>query len=112
MATRTPITIFLGTLTTSGSGMSYMVPANSVLTISAATANNSTATARNMTVNVTPNGGSALALVSALPVPIAGSAPTTLPGIVGQTITAGGKLEMLADAGSAVNVWVSGYLQT
>jgi hypothetical protein len=111
MATRSPITIFLGTLTTAGSGTSYTVPANSLLTISAATLNNTTGTARTSTVQVTPSGGSALPIVSVLPVPAAGAAPTTLTSLVGQTIGAGAKVEALADANSAVNIWVSGYLQ-
>jgi hypothetical protein len=111
MATRTPVTIFLGALTNAAAGTSYTVPANSVLTISAATLNNATPTARTATVQVTPSGGSALGIVSALPVPAAGAAPTTLPGLVGQTLGAGGKIEALADVGAAVNIWVSGYLQ-
>lgn len=111
MATRTPVTIFLGTLSTAAAGMSYTVPANSSLTISAATLNNSTATARTATAQVTPAGGSAVPIVSALPIPASGAAPTTLPGLVGQTLPAGAKLEMLADAGAAVQALVSGYLQ-
>jgi hypothetical protein len=111
MATRTPITVLIHQLTTTASDTSYTVPANSILTISAATLNNSTGTARTATVNITPNGGSALALVSALPVPASGSAPTTVSGLVGQTLTAGGKIEIAADANAAVNAYLSGYLQ-
>lgn len=111
MATRNPVTIFLGTLTNAAAGTSYTVPANSVLTISAATLNNSTGVARTATVQVTPSGGGAFAIVSALPVPAAGAAPTTLPSLVGQTMGAGAKIEALADLGAAVNIWVSGYLQ-
>ena len=111
MATRTPVTIFLKTLSAAATDTSYTVPPNSSLTISAATLNNSTATARTVTAQITPSGGSALPIVSALPVPVAGTAPTTLPGLVGQTLPAGTKLEMLADAAAAVNVLVSGYIQ-
>lgn len=111
MASRTPVTIFLGTLTVTASDTDYTVPANSLLTISAATLNNTTGTARTATVQITPSGGSALPIVSALPVPAAGAAPTTLPGLVGQTLGAGAKIEALADAGAAVNILVSGYLQ-
>ena len=111
MATRTPITVLLKELTTTSTDSAYTVPANSTLTISAFTLNNSTGTARTATVNVTPSGGSAHAMVSALPVPISGNAPTTVPGLVGQTLTAGGKIEIAADANSAVNVYISGYLQ-
>lgn len=111
MATRTPITLILKQLTTTASDAAYTVPANSTLTISAVTFNNSTGTARTATVNVTPNGGSALSMVSSLPIPISGNAPTTVPGLVGQTLTAGGKIEIAADANTAVNAYLSGYLQ-
>lgn len=108
MATRVPVTILLAQIGTSATN--YTVPANSTLTISAATLNNSTATARTATVNVTPSGGSALAVVSALTVPVAGSAPTTVAGLVGQTLGAGGLIAATADANSAVTFWLSGYL--
>lgn len=110
MATRTPIRLILGQLTTSDT--TYTVPANSRVTISATGFNNSTGTARTVTATVTPSGGSAYEAVSALPVPISGNAPTTAPSLVGQTMTAGDVIGIKADANSAVTCWVSGYLQT
>lgn len=110
MATRVPVTVMLAQIGTVAT--TYTVPANSTLTISAATLNNTTSTARTATATVTPSGGSALGILTALPVPISGSAPTTVPGLVGQTLTAGGVLSIVADANSAVTAWISGYLQT
>ena len=114
MATRTPITIFLGTLTTVASASSYTVPAGALLTISAATFNNTTAAGVTVQVDVTPPGGSALPLVGGatdLNIPASGAAPTTVPGLVGQTLAAGGKIEMSASANTSINAWLSGYLQ-
>lgn len=114
MATRNPITIFLGTLTTVASASSYTVPANSVLTISAVTLNNTTAAGVTVEVGITPPGGSALPFVGGttdLNIPASGAAPTTVPGLVGQTLGAGGKVEISAGANASVNAWLSGYLQ-
>ena len=109
MATRIPITIMLTQLGTSDT--TYTVPANSTLTISAATLNNTTAAGVTATVSATPSGGSALGVVSALTVPAAGAAPTTVPGLVGQTLGAGGVLAAKAGSAAAVTLWLSGYLQ-
>lgn len=111
MATRNPIKILLQQLTTSAAGGAYTVPAGSTLTISAATANNVTAGVVTMSGQLTPSGGSALAIISALNIPAAGATPTTLPALVGQTLGAGDKIELWASAGTSINVWVSGYLQ-
>ena len=108
MATRTPITLFLGTLTATAGASAYTVPTGASVTISAATVNNPTGAGVAFSAQVTPSGGSALPMVSGLNIPASGAAPTTLPGLVGQTIGAGGKLEM---AGLALNAWISGYLQ-
>ena len=111
MATRNPIRVLLQTLTTSAAGGAYPVPASSTLTISAATANNTTAGVVTLSCQITPSGGSALPIISTLNIPAAGSAPTTLPALVGQTLGAGDKIEVWASAGASINVWVSGYLQ-
>lgn len=109
MATRTPITILLTQLGTAAT--TYTVPANSTLTISAATLNNVTAAGVTATLTVTPSGGSALGVVTAQTIPAAGAAPTTVPGLVGQTLGAGGVISALASAATAVTLWLSGYLQ-
>ena len=110
-ATRDPIKVLLQTLTTSASGGAYTVPAGSRLTISAATAANTTAGVVTLSCQVTPSGGSALPIISAINIPASGSTPTTLPAIVGQTLGAGDKIELWASAGASINVWVSAYLQ-
>jgi len=109
MATRTPVTLLLKTLTATASDSSYTVPNSSTLTISAATLNNTTGAPVTATIQVTPSGGSALPIVSSLPIAAAGAAPTTIPGLVGQNMAAGAKIEA---SGLALNVWISGYLQT
>lgn len=109
MATRTPISVMLTQLGTADT--TYTVPANSTLTVSAATLNNTTAAGVTATVSVTPSGGSALGVVSALTVPASGAAPTTVPGLVGQTLGAGGVLAAKAGSAAAVTLWLSGYLQ-
>lgn len=111
MASRNPVRIFCQALPVSGSPASYTVPANARLTISAATLNNTTGAGVTSTVQITPNGGSALQFVSALNVPASGAAPTTLPGLVGQTLTAGDKVEAYAASAASVNFYLSGYLQ-
>jgi len=87
------------------------VPANSRLTISAATFNNVTGAGVTATAQITPSGGSAYPIVSAVVIPATGSAPTTVPGLVGQTIEAGGKIEMSAGSNTSINAYISGYLQ-
>lgn len=110
MATRLPRRLITAQL--SGTATTYTVPAASKVTFSAATLNNSTGTARTVTATVTPSGGSAYEILSALPVPVSGSAPTTVPALVGHTLEAGDVLSVTADAGSAVTFLLSGYLQT
>ena len=114
MASRNPITVFLGQLTTTASASSYTVPANSRLTISAATFNNITAAGRTVTAQITPSGGSAYYIIggtTGVTIPAVGAAPTTAPGLVGHTMQAGAKIELAADANTSVNAMISGYLQ-
>lgn len=110
MAARVPVRILFEQIGTVAK--TYTVKANQTLTISAVTLNNSTSTARTATAEVTPSGGSALEVVSDLSVPVSGSAPTTVPGLVGHTLQAGDAIALTADANSAVTAWISGYLQS
>ena len=116
MATRTPVVVLSNLqLSTSLADTSYTVPANSTLTISAATLNNTTGTGRTVTINAIPNGGSATAsneVASAITVAAAGATPVVVTALIGQHIGAGGKLQMKADAATAVTPLVSGYLTT
>lgn len=91
----------------------YPVPANSTATFSACTLNNTTGTARTVTVNVIPSGDTADAanqIATTIPVPASGSTPVNLSAIVGHHLEAGGKINFVADAGAAVAVFLSGYL--
>ena len=104
MATRTPLIIFQGSTLTTALDTTYTVPANSSATITAATVNNSTTSARTITVQI---GGKEI--VTEQSVPAKGS--ITLPGVVAQHIAAGGAISAKSDAGAALNLFVSGYLQ-
>lgn len=116
MATRTPVVV-LGNLqlTATAADSSYTVPANSILTISSATLNNTTGTPRTATVHVIPSGSSATAsnqVATTITVAAAGATPVVLACLIGQHLAAGSKLQMLADAATAVTPLVSGYLTT
>lgn len=104
MATRTPLIIFQGSTLTTALDTAYTVPANSVATVTAATVNNTTTAARTITVQV---GGKDIA--TDVSVPAKGS--ITLPGAVAHHIAAGGTIAAKADAGAALNLFISGYLQ-
>lgn len=114
MTTRSPKSAISNKLlTTSAGDTEYTVPANSVFTVSACTLNNTTGTARTVTINVIPSGDTASAdnqVATALPVAASGAAPTTVPGLVGHHIEGGGKINFVADAGAAVSCLLSGYL--
>lgn len=116
MATRTPVVVLANLqLSTSLADSSYTVPANSTLTISAASLNNTTGTGRTVTINVIPSAGSATAsneVASAITVAAAGATPVVATVLIGQHIAAGGKLQMKADAATAITPLVSGYLTT
>ena len=90
----------------------YTAGTNVTTTIAAATVNNTSGTARTLTVHVIPSGGSATnsnQIVSALVIPAAGAAPTTLPGLVGQILPPGAFIQMLAEAATCITPLVSGY---
>ena len=115
MATRVPINLISNVqLTTTLTDTSYTVPANSIATISAFTLNNTTATARTVTITVIPTGAAAAAnqVATTITVPAAGAAPTIVSSLVGHSLLATWKLQMLADAATAVTPLVSGYLTT
>ena len=90
----------------------YTAGTNITTTIAAATVNNTSGTARYIDVHVIPSGGSATnsnKVVSALVIPAAGAAPTTLPGLVGQILPPGAFIQMLAEASTAITPLISGY---
>jgi hypothetical protein len=90
----------------------YTVPINTRTTITAALVNNTTATARTLTVNIIPSGGSVSAsnrVVSALVIPEAGTAPTQITALIGQTLLPGAVISMIAEAATALTPLISGY---
>lgn len=100
-------------LTTSLADTSYTVPAGSVLTVSALSLNNTSGTVCNVTANAVPPAGSASdanEFLSALPIPAAGAAPTTVPALVGHHFPAGTVIQFSADTGAAVSINFSGYV--
>lgn len=112
MASRLPKQLVAGVQLGASAASYYGVPANTSTTISAFTLNNTTATPRTVTIHVVASGGTASAanqIATTIGVPAAGSPPTVVYGLVGQTLPAGATIQMLADAATAVTPLVSGY---
>lgn len=85
----------------------YTAPANTKTTISACSATNKTASARNFTVTIKPSGGTARNV--AYQMTLAAGETRVVHGALGQTIETGGVLAGFADAASAVDLVVSAY---
>lgn len=85
----------------------YTAPANTRTTISAATATNKTATARYLTVTITPSGGSARNVCYQRVV--APNESFVVHGLIGQTLNPADKFTAIAEANSAIDLVVSGY---
>ena len=85
----------------------YTTPANTKTTISACSATNKTASARNFTVTIKASGGTARYL--AYQMTLAAGETRVVHGALGQTIEAGGILAGNADAATAVDLVVSAY---
>jgi len=97
-------------LTTSSADL-YTVPTNSVATISAFTVTNKNATtAYYVTITQTPSAGTARNLAYQVVVPA--KSVYVVSGAIGQSLAAGGKISALAEANSALDVTVSGYVTT
>lgn len=106
---RLPKQLASAELTTSSADL-YTVPSNSVATISAFTVTNKTSTAYYVTITQTPSGGSARNLAYQVVVPAIGV--YVVAGAIGQSLAAAGKISALAEANSALDVTVSGYVTT
>lgn len=104
MATRTPLVMIPGTSLTTALDTSYTVPANSVATVTAVTVNNTTASARTVTLQI---GGRDICTDMSVPA----KSSATIPGAVAHHLTSGQSITAKCDAASAVNLFVSGYLQ-
>lgn len=95
---------------TSGMVDVYTAPANTTVTISAATIQNKTGTARLATIQQTPATGTATYLCYNR---IIGPNETFVAyGLIGQSIAAAGKISVQADSGAALDFTMSGYLTT
>jgi hypothetical protein len=111
MASRDPLKIINTTLTVAA--QSYTVPANAKLTISSLTASNSTGSPRTISIHVVNSGGTPGAGNLFVPaIGITGGGQATSLGLVAHTLHGGDSLSFFADADSAVNLYISGYLQS
>jgi hypothetical protein len=85
----------------------YTAPANTKATISACSATNKTASARNVSVTIKPSGGTARYVAYQLS--LAPNETRPVHGALGQTIEPGGVLAAGADAAASVDLVVSAY---
>jgi predicted MarR family transcription regulator len=93
-------------LTTASVDM-YTAPTNIRTQVAACSVANKTATARYVTVTVTPSGGSAVNLVYRVTIP-ANTSWSLFP-VVGQALDTGDKISALAEANSALDFVMSGF---
>lgn len=113
MATRNPKRLVDGSQLTTSAATYYTTPANTLTTISACSATNTTATARTVTVYLVPNGGSATAANTVCSARVVAPGETfNVVGAIGQTMVAGGTLQALAEANTAISLVASGYETT
>lgn len=110
---RLPKRLVDGAQLTAAAAVYYTAPANSLTTISAASVTNTTATARTVTVYLVPTGGTAGAgnVVCSGRV-VAPGETFNIGGAIGQTLAAGGTLQALSDAATALTLVASGYVTT
>lgn len=106
---RLPDQLASAELTTSSVDL-YTVPANSRTTISACAVQNKTSTPYYVTITQTPSGGTARNVAYQAIVPAKGT--FVPPGLIAQTLRAGGKISALAEANSALDFTMSGYVTT
>jgi hypothetical protein len=85
----------------------YTSPTNNRAQVAACSVANKTATARYVTVTLTPSGGSAFNLVYQVVVPP--NQQMTLYPVVGQVLEAGDIIKALCEANSAVDFNMGGY---
>lgn len=104
---RLPKQLLCTELTTVSTGAEYTVPTNTYTTISSMSMTNKTGTARYVTVTITPSGGTARNIHYQRVV--AAGETFVAYGAIGQTLAAGGKVSVLCEANSAVDIVASGY---
>ena len=108
---RLPAQLVPATQLTAGAASYYSAPANTGAEIQAATATNVTGTARTVTVYLVASGGAAGAtniVVQTRTVPA--NSAVQLWELIGQKVPTGASIWALADAATAVNLTIGGYV--
>lgn len=110
---RLPKRLVDGTQLTAAAAIYFTTQDNSLATISACSLTNTTATARLATVYLVPSGGTAGAGNVVCSGRIVAPGETfNVSGAIGQTLAAGGTVQALSDAASALTLVASGYITT
>ena len=109
---RTPKRFIPGSQLTAAAVVYYTAPVNTASTISAMSVTNTTGVARTVTVHLVPSGGAAGVTNSVCSARIVSPNETfNVFGAIGQTLAAGGTIQALADAATALTLVASGYEQ-
>lgn len=108
---RLPKRLVDGQQLTATAAIYYTAPANSLVTISAASVTNTTATPQSLTVYLVPaSGAPGVGNVVCSGRIVAPGETFNVPGCIGQTLAAGGTLQALSDAAAALTLVASGYI--
>lgn len=110
---RLPNRLIVGSQLSTSASTYYTVPANTLSTISACTLTNTSAGAVTATMHLVPSGGSATSsncILSART--LAAGESLNVGSAIGQTLLAGGMIQALASAASAITLVASGYETT
>lgn len=109
---RLPKRLINGSQLTIAAAVYYTAPVNTVATISAMSITNTTGTARTVTVHLVPSGGGATASNTVCSARVVSPGETfNVFGAIGQSLAAGGTIQALADAATALTIVASGYEQ-
>lgn len=108
---RLPKRLVDGAQLTTAAAIYYTSPNNSLTTISAASVTNSTAVPQTVTAYLVPSGGTAgVGNVICSGRVVAPGETFNIGGAIGQTLAAGGTLQALSDAATALTLVASGYV--
>ena len=107
---RLPKRLVAGSQLTASAATYYTVPSNTIATISACSVTNTTATAQTATVHLVPSGDTADATNCVCSGRVVAPGETyNVAGAIAQTLSTGGKIQALSDAGAALTLVASGY---
>lgn len=104
---RSPRLLAAVELTTSSADL-YTAATNTYVQLAQVTATNKTGTLRNVTLTITPSGGSARNVVYQQNAQL--NVPTVLSGAIGLVLNPGDKISGLCSANSAVDLTISGFV--